>query len=86
MMRRVIVGWISVDRLPIDTFPESGAFVVGEGVEEGFAEGVVWVEAVSVGTVGIRDRRGSWSATAVCSVGTIVMMMSVVVVGGFRVG
>jgi len=33
-----------VDGLAVDGFPEGGAFVVGEGVEEGFAEGGVGVE------------------------------------------
>lgn len=32
-----------MDRLPVHTFPERGSFVVGEGVEEGFAEGDVRV-------------------------------------------
>lgn len=33
-----------MDRLPIDAFPVSGAFVVGEGIEEAFAEGDVRVD------------------------------------------
>jgi len=33
-----------VDGLSIHAFPEGGAFVVGEGVEEGFAEGGFGVE------------------------------------------
>lgn len=32
-----------MDGLAVDGFPESGAFVIGEGVEEGFAEGGVGV-------------------------------------------
>lgn len=32
-----------MDGLAIDALPESGAFVVGEGVEEGFAEGGVGI-------------------------------------------
>ena len=33
-----------MDGLSIHAFPEGGAFVVGEGVEEGFAEGGFGVE------------------------------------------
>lgn len=33
-------------RLAVDALPEGGAFVVGEGVEEGFSEGGVGVEGV----------------------------------------
>jgi len=32
-----------VDGLAVDTFPEGGAFVVGEGIKEGLAEGGVGV-------------------------------------------
>lgn len=34
----MVVGRVGVDRLAVDALPERGAFVVGEGVEEGFAE------------------------------------------------
>ncbi len=32
-----------MDWLAVDGFPEGGAFVVGEGIEEGFAEGGLWI-------------------------------------------
>lgn len=38
------VGAVGVDGLAVDGFPERGAFVVGESVEERFAEGGVGVE------------------------------------------
>ncbi len=40
---------VDVDGLAIDALPEGGAFVVGEGVEEVFAEG-----GVGVGIPGVR--------------------------------
>ncbi len=33
-----VVGRVGVDRLAVDALPVGGAFVVGEGVEEGFPE------------------------------------------------
>ena len=40
-----------MDRLAVDGLPECGAFVVGHGIEERFAEGGVRVEG-GVGKVG----------------------------------
>ena len=37
-----------MDGLPVDALPERGTFVVGEGVEEGFAECGVWVRVLLV--------------------------------------
>ena len=44
--------------LPVYTLPEISTFVIGKGVEEGFAEGGVWVQ-VSVPFDGRRGLRPS---------------------------
>jgi len=50
-----------VDGLAVDSFPEGSAFVVGEGVEEGFAEGGVGVEVLGgVGGGGVGGGRRVW--------------------------
>ncbi len=60
-----------MDGLAIDPFPERGAFIVGEGVEEGFAEGGFGVE----GRCGCGGRGQFAPFTAV------VVVMPVVVAG-----
>jgi len=61
---------VDVDRLAIDALPEGGAFVVGEGVEEVFAEGGVGVGIPRVR--GWRARVGGWGGCAPFTSGAIV--------------
>lgn len=65
-----------MDGLAVDGFPEGGAFVVGEGIEEGFAEGGVGVEVlggVGVGGVGGVGGCGFVGRALGTSTGTVVM-------------
>ena len=81
----IIVVWIrglglvrarvGVDGLPVDRFPECGAFVVGEGVEEGFAEGGVGVEGGRVEGV-----RLFWGCGGRVAVGAVVVVVVVATV------
>ena len=71
-----------MDRLAVDGFPKLGALVVGQGVEEGLAEGGVWIEgaawARAGGMVGWGGGVGGFLALGAV-VRSVVM---VVIVGG----
>ena len=73
-----------MDWLAVDAFPEGGAFVVGEGVEEGFAEGGVWVEVLGgfgAGEVGGVVEVGSVGWGAGVSARAVVVVVVVAMVG-----
>ena len=80
-----------MDGLPVDTFPEVGTLVVGEGVEEGFAECGVWVHLVPflfevVVVVGIGWRGVGTPFGVVVAVTVMMMVMAVGVPGVLRCG
>lgn len=72
------VGGVGVDGLTVDGFPERGAFVVGEGVEEGFSKRGFGVE----GLVGRGGGGGGASMAvmvgAVVTPGVVAMMVGAV--------
>lgn len=59
-----------MDGLAVNDFPEGGAFVVGEGVEERFAEGGVGVERW-----GRRVEKG-WGGGTTAPAGAVVVMVA----------
>ena len=63
-----------MDWLSVHAFPVCGAFVVGEGVEEGFAECGVGVEGGVPG--GVFRSRGS-TGTSACAMEAVMVAMSV---------
>lgn len=74
-----------MDGLAVDAFPECGAFVVGEGIEEGFSERGVGVEVLvglgvwDVGGVVVGRVRG-WGVRT--SMGAVVVAVIAAVRGG----
>ena len=62
-----------MDRLPIDPLPERGTFVVGECIEEGFAEGGVGISREGV-VVGARG----WGGGGTSAGAVVVPVVSVV--------
>lgn len=69
-----------MDGLAVDAFPVGGAFIVGEGVEEGFAEGGVGVgEFGGFGSGGVIVWWGvvGWGVRTSAVVVTMRVMMAV---------
>jgi len=71
-----------VNGLAIHAFPEGGAFIVGEGVEEGFPEGDFGVE----GRCGCGIWRWFAPFTAVVVMMPVVMPVGSIGIGGGRAG
>lgn len=64
-------------RLPVDALPERGAFVIGEGVEEGFSEGGVGIEGVER-VLGVRRVGASTMVMPMMTVMVVVRAGSIV--------
>lgn len=74
-----------MDGLAVDGFPERGTFVVGEGIEEGFAEGGIGGE-VRGGGWGGEVAAGAVVVVAVRGVGGGVSAVGALVGGGVKEG
>lgn len=80
----MIVGGVCVYRLAIHAFPERGPFVIGHGVEEGFAECGVWVRPPLRVVVGVWAVLVWWPGTGVMATPTFMLFAGAVVFLGGR--